>query len=202
MSSINYRGIPLPESPSLQPNNLSCGQDCIAFARGSDVFHLKLNGESKRMQLTTRCPIHQVRIVDVNRKQFIVIASSIGVQIWTGDGISMIHFLSLSTLLDGDSDESDFMCGISSAGDYIFIGVSNGSCCVLQVQYDFEETVHLRRTLHTAPFPISDTTASRNLLVAANENGDIFCFDTHAFEQFSFFQGLVQSFDYTFICNT
>jgi len=186
--SINRRGIPLPGSPSISPNNLSSGYDCIAFVRMNDVYQLTLNGESKRIPITTRCQVTQVSIVEIYRKQFIVIASSIGAQIWTSDGNTMIHFLSLSNIYESELDENDqgFMRGVAATGEYICIGTSGGTCCVLQVRSDFEENIELRHKLPTSPIPISDMGGSQTLLVASNENGDIFCFDPcSAFECFA-----------------
>ena len=76
-----------------------------------------------------------------NRKPYIVIGSSAGVQIWCSEGNDMKFFMALGAMLDkGETPENHYIQCIGSCDhNHVAVGCSNGSVFVLEVPQDTEK---------------------------------------------------------------
>ena len=75
--------------------------------RFSEVIVASFSGASKRIPISSRCHIYQASFVSILGVPFLVLASSLGLQIWTTDGAEMKFFFALSSLVD--SEEGDLL---------------------------------------------------------------------------------------------
>lgn len=60
-------------------------------------------GEAHRISLSTRSHIHSAVFVRVRLATYLVVASSIGVQVWSQDGMVLKYFLPLNSVVTGES---------------------------------------------------------------------------------------------------
>ena len=63
------------------------------------------SGEVHRISLSSRSHIHSATFVDVRGSVYLVVASSIGVQVWSRDGMVLKYFLPLNSVVTGESGE-------------------------------------------------------------------------------------------------
>lgn len=175
----------LPGSPSHQPNNLSSCDilDNIAYIRFSEVIVSSMSGASKRIPISSRCHIYQAAFVHIQGVPFIALTSSLGVQIWTTDGGEMKYFFAISSLVDSE-EEGHFMRGVTAIKTgFICVGSSTGNIIILKATSADGEGIELQETLETSKNAITAIHASDQLLVCANDIGDIIGFNVEsAFE--------------------
>ena len=62
-------------------------------------------GEAHRISLSTRSHIHSAVFVRVRQATYLVVASSIGVQVWSQDGMVLKYFLPLNSVVTGESGD-------------------------------------------------------------------------------------------------
>lgn len=62
--------------------------------------------EAHRISLSTRSHIHTAVFVTVMDAIYLVVASSIGVQIWSQDGMVLKYFLPLNSVVTGESGKA------------------------------------------------------------------------------------------------
>lgn len=60
------------------------------------------NGDSKKIPIAGKCNIHQVSLVPVHNRTYLVIASSLGAQIRSVDGLELKFFLPISTAVGAE----------------------------------------------------------------------------------------------------
>jgi hypothetical protein len=69
-----------------------------AYVRMNEVVLVSIiTGESRKMPISSKCVIYQAALMNVNRTEFLVIASSEGTQVWTVDGMELKFFLPINT---------------------------------------------------------------------------------------------------------
>lgn len=201
MSYSRNLSLSLPGSPSYQPNNLSSSDflDMIAYIRYSEVVLTSFSGSTKSIPISSRCHIYQASFITIKNSSFIVIASSLGVQVWTIDGLEMKFFYALSALVDSEED-GHFMRGIAHIDKgFICVGCSTGSVLVFGAPSPDGENIELQHNLDASRSPISALASSDSLLVSGNEIGEVVCFAVaDAFEVQCRFAGA--SFPCTSIC--
>eukprot|EP01041_Mallomonas_annulata_P006345 gene6345-12830_t len=184
--------VPLSGSPSHQPNNLSSSEqiDMIAYIRFSEVIMTSLSGSSKKIPISSRCHIYQASFVTIHDVSFLVLASSLGVQVWTIDGLEMKFFFALSALVDSEED-GHFMRGIAHINKgYVCVGCSTGNVLVLNAPSADGENIEMLHNLDASRSPITAIAASETLLVCANEAGEVIGFSVaEAFEVMCKFPG-------------
>lgn len=120
-----------------------------------------------------------------------VVASDIGVNLWTSDAITMVFYYCFEDPVDSDS----FLRGI--AGSYkdniLAVGSSTGDVLLFDVRplSTGSNQIALQRKLSTDKVPIVSLVSSKKQLglVASNEVGDIFGFDSDNFSPLFRFQG-------------
>ena len=121
-----------------------------------------------------------------------MVASNIGVHLWTADATTMLFSYCLDQI-----DSDSFLRGIagSSKDNILAVGSSTGDVLLFDVPAlsSGSKQIVLQRKLSTDKFPIISLVSSKKLqgigLVASNEAGDIFGFDTDNFSPLFRFQG-------------
>jgi WD40 repeat protein len=151
-------------------------------------------GEVHRISLSTRSHIHSARFVDVRESVYLVVASSIGVQVWSRDGMVLKYFLPLNSVVTGESElDAHYMDGVAgfSAG-HICVGSSVGSVAVINCPTSDGERMSLQQPLVTKVGQgITAAASSSSRLVVGNELGDLFLFTPgEVFEQVFEFPGV------------
>jgi WD40 repeat protein len=165
--------ITLPGSASLQLSNLSVSEsDSVCYVRFSEVVIVDSSGEVVRLP-TPRSQIHQACFIKFNGKDHVAILSNTGLQLWSGNGLNMIHFFSISTLDDVDSDQ--FFRGVAVSGENICVGTSMGR--VLVFHTIGIPDISVAHDLGTSKSPISAMVGSDKYVVCGNDDGEVFVFN-------------------------
>ena len=73
-----------------------------AYVRFSEVIITSLKGNSKKIPISSRCHIYEASFVRIFDTPYLVLASSLGMQVWTVDGSEMKFFYALSALVDSE----------------------------------------------------------------------------------------------------
>lgn len=174
--------LPLPCSPSLQPNNLSLRQDGNAFVytRLNEVIYLSTIGKNDHHKIPApaKTQVYQAAFIATKCSTFLVITASSGAYIWSEDGSSMHFFLALSDIVSGDID-FQFMRGIAGNSNSAFVGTSFGHVLEISIpnpsgDYGIEHTTTVSASSH----PISCISTHDNYLICGDDNGSIKCFQT------------------------
>jgi WD40 repeat protein len=102
-----------------------------------------------------------------------VIVSTTGAYIWSADGSSMLFFVALSALAEGDL-EYQFMRGIAGSATTIFLGTSLGQIVEVAVPNSTGECgIEVTSTATISKYPIGCIGTCDSFLVVGDENGDI-----------------------------
>lgn len=80
-----------------------------------------VSGEVHRISLSTRSHIHSAVFVHVRESVYLVVASSIGVQVWSKDGTVLKYFLPLNSVVTGESGE---LCILLKVRHIFSIGIA------------------------------------------------------------------------------
>ena len=81
--------------------------------------------------MSSRCHIYQVSFVTIQGTPFLVVASSLGIHVWTPDGVDMKFYLSLHAVIDSE-EEGNFMRGIANIKKgFVCVGCSTGCVVIL-----------------------------------------------------------------------
>ncbi len=70
--------------------------------RFSEVIMTTIKGSSKKIPISSRCHIYEASFITIYDVPYLVLASSLGMQVWTVDGSEMKFFYALSTLVDSE----------------------------------------------------------------------------------------------------
>jgi WD40 repeat protein len=117
---------------------------------------------------------------------FLVVASNLGVQVWSEQGDNLIFFYPKSSLKKS-YDEDAFMRGLASVGNSIAVGTSSGEVLVFSnSSSSSSEAFSLAFNLESEGKPICALSSSRDSLAAGNDIGSLFGYDIN------------QAFDLTF----
>eukprot|EP01038_Epipyxis_sp_PR26KG_P006472 gene6472-8902_t len=167
-------------SPSLVNGNLTyCPKlDYLCYTRLNEVFLVHTNGESHKVPVS-KSKIFQASYILLQSGVYIIcVVSNLGLQIWNATGDTMLYFYPLHAVPMGD-DEHAFMRGVATGVNFISVGCSMGSVVVFSVSSDCKQ-FSLLHTLDTdnnnsnSGTPISALSTTNSLLVAGNDNGQLF----------------------------
>lgn len=186
--------VSLPGAPSLQHNNLSVKDELLTYVRLTEVVVSSYrNGETHKISLSSRSHVHQAAFVTVRNTPYLVVASSIGVQVWSCDGTILKYFLPLNSVIIGEDLERHYMDGITGFNSgWICVGSSTGLVAVISCPTADGERMSLLKTLNTETnASVTALGASGSLLACGNEFGSIHLFDQSSeFEAVMNFVGL------------
>jgi len=155
----------------------------IAYVRFSEVILTSLSGSSKNIPISSRCHIYQAAFITIQDSPFLVLTSSLGMQVWTVDGSDMKFFFALSALVDSEED-GHYMRGIAHMNrGFICVGSSTGNLLVLNAPSPDGENIELLHNLDVSKSPITACAGSDSILVCGNEMGELAAFNVNdAFE--------------------
>ncbi len=114
--------------------------------------------------------------VAINDLNFLVIATNLGLQLWTPDGESMQYFYSVSTIYN---DDIVFLRGIASPQQLLAVGSSVGDVLVFEVPSFVGGELKLLHQLDSTPCPVTALASSSKYLVSANESGELVGFNSN-----------------------
>jgi len=63
---------------------------------------VSLSGSTKKFPISGRCQVYQATFVSIQGVPFIVVASTLGVQIWTSEGSEVKYFFSVGSLTEAE----------------------------------------------------------------------------------------------------
>jgi WD40 repeat protein len=183
-------------SPSLQFNNLSHSVErgSVAYVHGTQVLIQGLHGQRFKKKIPLRddnCDVASASFVCLHGVELLVIASSIGIQIWSADGGTMKYFAPISTFIPlpvgvtEDAYSEEFMQGIAGTmSGHVFVGTSRGNIEVFRQKDDYSDIIYEKKTyLGGSPgspsemIPVSAVAASSTTMVYGNECGDLVFFE-------------------------
>ena len=123
--------------------------------------------------------VTQAKVINLVSRTVLVVTMSTGFQIWSSDGSSLLFSLDPTTLNEkGDPIASAQCKGITSTGNYIYIGDGNGGITSLRLAEQFEVLPYSATSSGTGKsVGITCMHASDKLLSVGNEIGEVFCFD-------------------------
>lgn len=172
----------LVESPSYQCNNLSYNHDTdsLCFVKNTEVFvHAKSSLSHKKIatRASAEC-VCTAAFVSVEGLEYLVLASSVGIQVWTTDGETLRYFSPIADLQGASSvrdDDMQFTQGIGAINSgYICVGTSWGNIVVLTAKFEDDGEVKFGSTIHgKTSTAISAIAASNDVMASGNESGDI-----------------------------
>jgi WD40 repeat protein len=149
------------------------------------------SGEAKILPELSKCFVYGATFVTVTGTPVLCVVTSVGMQLWSGDGLDMMYLCALSTMMEQDPLEEDatvaaekhYLRGITSVGaSNIAIGCSNGSTFVFKVHYNRSSmTVELAHTLsstNTARSTVVAVAGSEEVLVVGHDDGEICGYDS------------------------
>ena len=168
----------LPLTPSFQFNNLSNDKkDKYCYCHLSEVIIVNKD------RLTVHVPIpkaelYQASFITIAGTEYLAVASNLGIQLWLNDGSAMLFSYSI----DDSSFENSFLRGIAGGlrECWFAVGSSDGEIIVFDTPPSItpgSSKVVVHSKLSTERSPIITLVASPKLLIACNENGDIFGFN-------------------------
>ena len=150
--------------------------------------------------------VTQAKFVQLVSRTVLVVTMSLGFQIWSSDGNSLLFTLDPETINSSGMHDGFPVCrGIASVGDYIYVGDSNGGIVCLQLKGQEFEVLSTTTTFSGTgkPVGIMCMNASDNLFSVGNEIGELFCYELSSSSPTpttSFFEFQQTGFAITSIC--
>lgn len=160
-------------APSFSPNNLSSSSsDVLAFLRLNEVYLLSL-GELKTLAIS-KSKVYEVAFLKLKDDDYLTVASSSGLHIWSEQGDNLIFFHPISA----DSNQQDpYMRGLTSIGNFICVGTSSGNTVVFESSKSSSETFSPAFNLESDGQPICVLSSSNDTVVAGDDCGGLFGYD-------------------------